>query len=79
MPEPVIVGASIAGGHDGAAELIVQVRFENGAVRDVAMENDTGLALMAVCDVDSIDDLVGQPWQRFLQAVGQVPAKPNND
>ncbi len=76
LPEPVIVGASIAGGHDGSAELIVQVRFENGAVRDVAMENDTGLALMAVCGVDSVDGLKGQPWQRFLQAVGQTPARP---
>ncbi|MCR9277209.1 MAG: hypothetical protein NXH85_04475 [Pseudomonadaceae bacterium] len=75
MPEPVIVGASIAGGHDGAAELIVQVRFENGVVRDVAMENDTGLALMSVCGVHSIEELAGQPWQRFLEAVGQVPAK----
>lgn len=74
--EPVIVGASVAGGHDGSAELIVQVRFENGAVRDVAMENDTGLALMAVCGVDSVDALIGQPWQRFLQAVGQTPARP---
>ena len=71
---PTIVGAVVAGGHDGSPELIVQVRFENGAVRDVAMENDTGLALMEVCGVDSIDDLTGQPWHKLLEAVGHTAA-----
>lgn len=71
---PTIVGAVIAGGHDGQPELIVQVRFENGAVRDIAMENDTGLALMSVCGVDSIDGLTGQPWHKLLEAVGHRAA-----
>lgn len=75
---PTIVGATVAGGHDGSPELIVQVRFENGAVRDVAMENDTGLALMDVCGVDSIDGLAGQPWHKLLEAVGHKAANQTN-
>lgn len=67
--EPHIVAALPAAGHDGLPELIVRIRFENGAERDVIIDNDAGLRLLANCGVDRLDALVGQSWRKVRQAL----------
>jgi len=64
--EPVIVSADIAGGHDGAAELVVRLRYANGAVRPVVLDAETGIGLMRRCGVAHLDDLAGQSWRRIM-------------
>ena len=64
--EPVIVSAEIAGGHDGAAELVVRLRYANGAERPVVLNAETGLGLMRRCGVAHLDDLAGQSWRKIM-------------
>ena len=69
MAEAVIAQALIAAGHDGQAQLVVQIRHENGALGPVTLDAEWARKLMESCGVDSADDLRGQPWQRFLDLV----------
>jgi len=56
--EATIVGAEIAGGHDGTAEMVVSIRYENGVTGSV-----TGLfygdASQLVAQIIGIATLVG--------------------
>jgi len=62
----MIVAAGITAGHDGRAELVVQVRHENGVVSAVVLDGDTGLRLMAGAGSDDIQTLVGRSWRDVL-------------
>jgi len=65
--EPIIVGAEIAAGHDGAAELVVQLRHPNGAEEPVVMDAALGLDLMRRCGAATLDDLAGHSWRKILE------------
>ncbi len=69
MPEPVIVDAVVAPGHDGQAQLVVRVSYENGALGSVTLEADRARQLMEACAAESAEDLRGQPWQRLLDVL----------
>jgi hypothetical protein len=62
----VIVDAVVAPGHDGQAQLVVRVRYENGAIGSVTLEADRARKLMEDCGAESAADLRGQPWRRLL-------------
>lgn len=64
--EPVIVGAQIAGGHDGTAELVVRLRYADGVERPVVLDAETGFGLMRRCGVAHLDDLAGQSWRMIM-------------
>ena len=66
MTEPVIRGAVVAAGHDGQAQLVVRVKYENGAIASVTLDAERARRLMDNCGVERAEDLRGQPWQRFL-------------
>jgi hypothetical protein len=66
-PEAVIVKAEIVAGHDGSAELLVTLGYPNGAQGCVALDERTGLDLMAACGASHVDDLAGQSWRRILE------------
>jgi len=63
----VIVGAEIAAGHDGAAELLVRLRYANGAEGAIAIDADAGFELMRNCGASDLSGLAGQPWRRMLK------------
>ncbi len=65
--EAVIVGAEIGAGHDGAAELVLKVRYQNGIEGPVVLDAETALALMQNCGVASIEDLAGHSWRNVLE------------
>jgi hypothetical protein len=67
--EAVIVGADLAAGHDGEAELVVRIRYPNGVVGSVLLDAETGYALMRSCDTDSLEGLKGQSWRKILEGV----------
>jgi hypothetical protein len=67
MSEAVIVSAEIAAGHDGQADLIVRVRYQNGVVAPVTLDPDTALKLMSACGVSDINDLAGHSWRKVLE------------
>lgn len=66
--EPVIVGAEIAAGHDGAAELVVSLRHPNGVVEAVVLDGEKGLDLMQRRGAASLGDLMGLSWRELLGA-----------
>lgn len=66
---PVIVGAEIAPGHDGAAELVLTLRYGNGAEGSVVLDGDRGFALLRACRVERAQDLAGQSWRRILESL----------
>jgi hypothetical protein len=64
--EAVIVGAEIAAGHDGEAELVVRIRHENGVIATVTLDRETGLRLMTGPGGGDLEALVGRSWRRIL-------------
>lgn len=64
--EAVIVGAEIAAGHDGAAELVVSLRHPNGVEEPVVLNSDLGLDLMRRCGAATLDELAGHSWRKIL-------------
>lgn len=65
----VVIGAEIAAGHDGAAELLVWLRHENGAEGAVQLDPETGFELMKAAGAASLDALVGRAWLEILRGL----------
>ena len=65
----VIVGAAIAGGHDGHADLIVRLRFDSGTESNVVLDTEAGLRLMRNCNAKHISELVGHSWRGILEGM----------
>jgi hypothetical protein len=59
---PVIVAADLAAGHDGLAEVLVGIRYPNGAERAVSLDYETVDEAVAAAGVASLAELVGRPW-----------------
>ena len=66
---PTIARAQLGAAHDGLPELILGIRFENGVLGNVIVDNDAGIRLLARCGVDRIEDLVGQSWREVRNAL----------
>ena len=65
--EAVVVGAEIAAGHDGQAEMVVKVRHENGVVAPIVLDGRAGFRLMANQGAGDLAALVGRPWRDLLR------------
>lgn len=58
----VITEALLSGGHDGAAEAVVRIRYANGADHEVVMDGERLGAVMDRLGLTSLDELRGHPW-----------------
>ena len=67
--EAIIIGAQIVAGHDGSAELLVNLRHPNGAESPVVLDEATGLKLMKTCGAAHVDDRTGQSWRRIVEGL----------
>jgi hypothetical protein len=65
--EAVVVGVEVAAGHDGAAELVIQVRHENGVVAPVVLDPETGLALLKAAGAGGAKALIGRSWRDLFK------------
>lgn len=65
--EATIVSAEIAAGHDGEAELVLALRYQNGVVGHVVLDAGVGFELMRNCGVETIGALAGHSWRRILE------------
>lgn len=70
--EAMIVALEIAAGHDGAAELVVSVRHENGVIAPVVLDAETAFSLMRAGGVAKLDALVGRGWRDFLNGTARA-------
>ena len=69
MSEASIQKVRIAAAHDGAAELVVSIVHDNGAVSDITLDGHAGAFLMESCAAHDPEDLVGQPWTVVKKAL----------
>ena len=67
--DAVIVGAEISAGHDGAAELLVRLKYGNGTVGTVTLNADVGFALIRACGANGIEELAGHSWRKILEGL----------
>ncbi len=65
--DAVIVDAEISAGHDGSAELLVRLRYENGVVGTVVLDGKVGMALIRACGTEGIAGLAGHSWRKILE------------
>ncbi len=65
---PRITEAVLTAGHDGRAELVVEVRYANGATARVRLDEEAAEPVLEAAGVSRIEDLVGRPWD-ILAAV----------
>ena len=70
MTQATVQAVSIGAAHDGAAELILTLRYANGGVTNVTLDAVATDALYQSCAAESPEDLIGTPWQRVRDALG---------
>ena len=72
---PRITGALIAAGHDGRAELVVEVTYANGATARLRLDEEAAEPVLGAAGISRLEDLVGRPWD-ILAAAWNADAKP---
>jgi hypothetical protein len=70
--EAVIERAEIAAGHDGAAELALSIRYDNGVIGQVVLDADTGFSVMRACGAADLNGLIGRSWREVSRGFSNV-------
>lgn len=65
----VISSAQVVGGHDGRAEILVEITYPNGGVTTISLDEEACTASLDRSGLASIDQLVGRPWSAVLPAL----------
>jgi len=65
----VIASIRLAAAHEGDAELIVRVSYDNGGSTDVSLDHHAYDALLTACNTQNPDDLIGQSWHLVRDAL----------
>ncbi len=65
----IISRATVVGGHDGRAEIEVELTYDNGGTSSISLDEEACTASLDRAGVSSIDELVGQPWSVMLPAL----------
>lgn len=65
--------ASVVGGHDGRAEIEVELTYDNGGTATISLDEEACTASLDRAGVASIEDLVGRPWSVVLPALALRP------
>ena len=65
----MISRAAVVGGHDGRAEIEVELTYDNGGTSTISLDEEACIASLDRAGVSSIDELVGQPWSIVLPAL----------
>jgi hypothetical protein len=74
----IITRATIAGGHDGRAEIEVELTYDNGGVSTISLDEEACTRSLDQAGMSSIDELVGQPWTVVLPALEHQNAPPES-
>ena len=61
-----IVGVTIGAAHDGVAELVLQLRHDNGASEIVVLDEATAARVLQRSGIDDPNELVGLSWRTLL-------------
>lgn len=66
---PVIASSSIGPGHDGRAEVVVELLYPNGGRNWLSIGEETLLRALDAAGVTRLDELNGQPWTLLLSGL----------
>jgi hypothetical protein len=69
MTEATINRVQLVAAHDGTAELLVTLHFENGGAQEIALDAYAADHLMRACDAGCAADLVGKGWRHVRDAL----------
>ncbi len=69
----IISRATVVGGHDGRAEIEVELTYDNGGTTTISLDEEACIASLDRAGVSSIEELVGQPWSIVLPALDRQP------
>ena len=69
----IITRATVVGGHDGRAEIEVELTYDNGGTSTISLDQEACTASLDGAGVSSIDELLGQPWSIVLPALERPP------
>mgnify|MGYP000120110552 FL=1 len=69
MEAAIIRDVRVAAAHEGIAELVVSIEYENGGTAEVALDQMATSALMDSCNASSIEDVKGQSWDKVRDAL----------
>lgn len=69
MAAATICAVRMAAAHDGEAELCVTLRFANGGLSQVALDEHAAGALLTACGATTADALIGTDWTRVRDAL----------
>ena len=58
----IIEAAEVAAGHDGRAEIVLLVRYPNGASARVRLDEEAAAATLDAAGVSELADLIGRAW-----------------
>ncbi len=64
-----IAGADVAPGHDGRAEVVVELRFPDGAGSRLRLEAEDAFRVLERTGVRSLDELLGRSWSWLASAL----------
>ncbi len=64
-----ISGARVIAAHDGVAELLVTITYENGGTTDVTLDSLATDALMRSCNAQDIEEVTGHSWEKVRDAL----------
>lgn len=59
---PVIASTAIGPGHDGRAEVVVELRYPNGGRSWLSIGQEAATRAVDAAGVTNLSDLTGQPW-----------------
>ncbi len=59
---PVIAATAVAAGHDGRAELVLELAYPNGARTHLSVTEEAMARALDAAGLQRLEDLEGQPW-----------------
>ena len=74
----IITRATVVGGHDGRAEIEVELTYDNGGRSTISLDEETYAASLDGAGVSSLDELVGLPWSTVLPAFEEQERRQEN-
>ena len=69
MSEAIINKVRVGAAHDGEAELIVTLVYENGASAEISLDHAAASHLLDGCAATSPEALIGKSWRRVRDAL----------
>ena len=79
MSSAIIKHVQIAAAHDGIAELIVTLAFENGGQSLVTLDEYATSKLMELAGAEQPEDLTGASWEHVRDALAASSARYLNE